>query len=367
MITLDEIKELKSTKENEIIEFCKSTDKKIVVMPAGQKTMNFTEYLKGHNIDVTYFVDNNKDKHGTFVNDIKILSFDDLLKIKSDVSVIICTNSTAEKELGEQLECNGISDYKKTSVDYICYNQDEIDNPDKILEKNYEEYKKLYSMLEDDFSQNTLDNRLKFMLSNQKKYIEEIALPPESQYFADDVYKVNENDVIVDCGAYTGDTLEIFLKKTNNKTAGYYAFEPDDKNFEKLKQVAANADNVFPIKKGAYSKSTTLYFSGTNNSIAKIEATGENKIEVAAIDEELNDKKITFLKMDIEGAEMDALLGAKKTIREQKPALAICVYHKFNDIFDIPNLIQSFGVDYKYYLRHYTENTCETVFYAVSK
>jgi hypothetical protein len=69
--------------------------------------------------------------------------------------------------------------------------------------------------------------------------------------------------------------------------------------------------------------------------------------------------------MDVEGAEKEALLGARKTIQNEKPALAVCVYHKFDDLYVIPDLIQSFGVKYKYYLRHYTLGLAETVLYAV--
>lgn len=76
-------------------------------------------------------------------------------------------------------------------------------------------------------------------------------------------------------------------------------------------------------------------------------------------------EKVTFIKMDIEGAEYNALLGCKKIIREQKPKLAICIYHKPEDIIEIPELILSINKEYQFYIRHYSTTWAETILYAL--
>lgn len=367
MLLLKDLKKLRDEKRDDILDFCKSTKKEIVVMPAGQKTIHFMKYLRQHNIEISYFIDNDKSKQGTFANGIKILSFDQFKKIGNNTSIIICTNSNAEKELAKQLEQNNFTDYKKTSVDYLFYKSDEVDSPEKLFKDTWKNYKKLNEILEDDFSKMTLQNRIKYLVSNNKKYIEDIAQPLENQYFESNIYKVSKEDYVIDCGAFTGDTLESCLKITNGEIAGYYAFEPDNINFEKLKNTSRKYENIELIKKGAYSKTCVLHFSGTNNSSSKIIEEGDIEISVTSIDEKLKNKKVTFVKMDIEGSEKEALIGAQNTIVEQKPVLAISVYHKFNDIYEIPFLIKSFGVSYKYYLRHYTETSGETILYAVPK
>ncbi len=101
------------------------------------------------------------------------------------------------------------------------------------------------------------------------------------------------------------------------------------------------------------------------SSASKITPSGKVEIPVTTLDNILKNRPVTFIKMDIEGGEIDALNGSRNIINEQKPVLAICVYHKFNDIFDIPLLIKSFGINYKYYLRHYSNYVSETVLYAV--
>lgn len=98
---------------------------------------------------------------------------------------------------------------------------------------------------------------------------------------------------------------------------------------------------------------------------ARLSTEGRIAIEVRKLDDVLQGKKVTFIKMDIEGAELAALRGAEKIIREQRPRLAICVYHKPEDIWEIPSLILSCNPDYRLYLRHYSITETETVLYAI--
>lgn len=88
-------------------------------------------------------------------------------------------------------------------------------------------------------------------------------------------------------------------------------------------------------------------------------------IETIALDEFIQDERVTFIKMDIEGAELDALRGAVHIIKTQKPKLAISVYHRWDDIFTIPKLILEIRPDYKLYIRHYSLLANETVLYAL--
>ena len=92
---------------------------------------------------------------------------------------------------------------------------------------------------------------------------------------------------------------------------------------------------------------------------------GGETVPVTSLDEALAGQRVTFIKMDIEGSELEALKGAEKTIREQKPKLAICVYHKPEDIWEIPELMLEFNEDYRFYMRHYSLASFDTVLYAI--
>lgn len=196
------------------------------------------------------------------------------------------------------------------------------------------------------------------------------------QYFDLEVLPhVQGTEIFADVGCCDGMSSVQFMKWCNHN--GYcYCFEPDSHNINLVKK------NMFSkgmmegdyrlISKGAWDEETKLSFvaSGTGashvsgiyggNDVADIET-----IDVTTIDNAIGDKEITFIKMDIEGAEMKALKGAERLIRKKKPKLAICVYHKVSDIWEIPQLIMELREDYHFYLRHYSFEASETVLYAL--
>lgn len=192
---------------------------------------------------------------------------------------------------------------------------------------------------------------------------------PHTQYFDEDVFLPQENEVFVDCGAYDGDSLlDFFDFIQRNHISSYkkcFAFEPDIDNFKKLKENVADYPNVALYQIGTYNCRDTLHFSDGNDTGSSIQNSGETIIEVDAIDNIVKDEKVTYIKMDIEGAELDSLKGAQKTILRCRPKLAICVYHRIDDLLTIPDFILSLHSDYKLYLRNYKKAGVDTVLYAV--
>lgn len=192
-------------------------------------------------------------------------------------------------------------------------------------------------------------------LSNQKQYFD---LP--------DLYCV-EDEVFADVGSFDGNSALCFAKWTKDKYKHIYSFEPDMNNITRVNEslatlIANNRATV--IKKGLWSETAELSFvaEGTINScIGK----GENKIHVVSLDTLDFADEITFIKMDIEGAEKRAIEGAKEILRNHKPKLAICIYHKPEDVFEIPQLILKYQPNYKFYIRHYTLGPSDTVLYAI--
>lgn len=148
-----------------------------------------------------------------------------------------------------------------------------------------------------------------------------------------------------------------------------YAFEPDRGNWEKCcekaKEIPGIQDRVTVVNKGLWSEETELSFA-SNLGSSTISENGSETIQTIDLDTFMKDKgKVGFLKMDIEGAEMEALIGAKETIKRDKPNLAICLYHKNEDILEIPAYILELNSNYKFYIRHYSCYNWETVLYAV--
>jgi len=350
--------------KNNVLELCKNSDKPIVLMPAGQQSVNFYHYLSQHSIKIDFFVDNNSQKCGTTIQDIPVISFSEYKELSNKKFLIVATNENIEKLIIEQLEKNNIKSYKCIMADYMCFSANQIDNARKEINSNIEQYSKLYDMLEDDLSKNTLINRLNYLITYDKKYLKKVLRPLKNQYFEKDIYEVGSKDYFADCGAFDGDTLEQLLLNTNQNIAGYYGFEPDIVNYEKLCKKYSGYKNLEFLNKCLYKENAILRFNSVNNSSSQLNENGNIEIEAVSLDKGLDGKKVSVIKMDIEGGEYDALLGAKNIIASQKPLLAVSAYHKFDDIYRLAFLIESFGVKYKYYLRHYTMCSAETVLYA---
>lgn len=171
-------------------------------------------------------------------------------------------------------------------------------------------------------------------------------------------------EIFVDCGSYDGSTAIDFLKWCSGQGGYVYAWEPDPDNQKKCRMLLdKNQVEYELIPKGLWSEERELMLktAGTGSVIAD---EGDVKIQVDSIDR-LTDKPVTFIKMDIEGAEYQALLGARKTIETYKPKLAICVYHMAEDIWQLPWLIHEINPEYKFFLRHYSFADNETVLYAL--
>ena len=170
----------------------------------------------------------------------------------------------------------------------------------------------------------------------------------------------------MDCGAYDGDTIRSFLKYVDGNYEKIIAVEAGRKNFERLQKNLAEVPNVEYHNVGVFDRRTQLKFTDDDAKNSFIDESGESVIEMDSIDNILDDKPASFIKMDIEGAEYEALVGAEHTLQKYNPALAVCVYHKVEDLYRLQLLIENTCPHaYDYYLRHYSPTVIETVLYAV--
>ena len=186
------------------------------------------------------------------------------------------------------------------------------------------------------------------------------------QYF--DVFDPVDDEIIIDAGCYDGTTAKQFLQWGGGKVKKIYSFEFDPFNAAKCEENLKDLrDKVTLIKKGTWDKDEMSYIIASGDSISSLLNKGDDTHEavyLTKIDSVVKDERVTFIKMDIEGAELKSLIGAKNTIIKNKPRLAICLYHKPEDICEIPEYILSLVPEYKFYLRHYNSDMGETVLYA---
>lgn len=202
-----------------------------------------------------------------------------------------------------------------------------------------------------------------------------------NQYF-DEVIKLDDNEIFADIGVFDGQTSLNFINHVNNKYKKIYLFEPDSGNYENTKANLLNNNvesfELFPL--GLSNKKETLTFYSGLGGGSRLEETGivtdllmergtASHVNVDTLDNILKDisdvDMPTFIKMDIEGSELNALKGAENIIKTYKPKLAISIYHKPEDLIELSAYIKSLVPEYKFYMRHYSCNFAETVLYAV--
>lgn len=187
-------------------------------------------------------------------------------------------------------------------------------------------------------------------------------------YYEPDIFPNNKDDVFVDIGAFTGDSILSYVNYYGTEYKKIYAYEITERSCEQMRQNLGDLHDVEIRRKGVGRKKGEFFMNSSSDPSANQLSSSSNgeRVEVVALDEDLPDG-FTFLKMDIEGAEYDALRGSEQIIRRCRPKLAVCVYHGYDDIWRIPALIDRYNPDYRFYLRHNGGNLIPTEFVLLAK
>ncbi|HBA67793.1 MAG TPA: hypothetical protein DCZ40_00310 [Lachnospiraceae bacterium] len=291
------------------LEWMEKKEKPTVIFGAGCAGMQIASVLAFAGKPATGFIDNNEKLWGSEVMGLKVYS-PQILKEKEEYIVAIGTNYYVQ-EIEKQLSEMGIA-------------EERIFTPQK-----------------------------------------EWWLGKDTQYFDSGIMQAHANESFIDGGALDGVDSVKFIQWCNGNYDAAYLFEPDEDNYKKLIPLRNENKKFIIYKEGLWSGSGELAFCAGNKEKCTISENGDTVIKVTSIDEKLQGKPVSFIKMDIEGSEMEALKGAENTIGKYKPRLAICVYHKPEDIIEIPLKILELNPEYKLYLRHYSYIHTETVLYAI--
>lgn len=271
----------------------------------------------------------------------------------------IMINNARAIALNESNYYNNLKYFYKRYEDYwgvldIEENRfDLIEDRSQTLVEHREDFIWLYTHLGDYRSKMVLSGILYNWVTFKLNYISDIKERNFADYYDCDVLQGEENEVFVDLGAYTGDSIEDYIK-TYGKYKKIYGYEMTPTTFEILKQNTRIYNNIECRQKAIGEKMGKIYIksvSAEELSSNKVNNQGNVAIEMVSLDEDITEK-ITFIKMDIEGAEQAALKGAKNHIQFSKPKLAVCTYHNNEDIWKIPQMIYEMNPEYKFYMRY---------------
>jgi FkbM family methyltransferase len=302
----------------------------------------------------------------------KIIDFLEVVdKFKGEFQVIIASQTYYDEIREYVIQYVSEEDIIDVSSIYsmipICHTLKPMQEYREYVETNHKDIDMVAGWLEDEESRNTLEAMILARLSWNIEYFNDVK--KDIQYFDPDIINLEKDEVLIDGGAFIGDTLEHFVKLVNGQFCKIYCFEPGDEQYEKLKMQAdkyENSEKIILIKKALLDKNTIVYFriDGSGSCITKNDENEVIEVACTTIDD-VTDDRVSLIKMDVEGSELEALKGAERVIRRFKPKLMICVYHKPEDIIEIPKYIESLNLGYKFYLRHYCSDMNESVLYAI--
>jgi len=349
------------------LDFIKASCYPAVIYGAGDYSYDDVYFfLKDYGIDITcHVVDKEYMQLCSASVKNKIINWDELKLTHKKVNLIIGMGSTLmreykQKDIYENKLMKKYGQYIKNIFWYDVVFYKYFKNLKTYINKNSEYFNTAYSLLCDDLSRKSYIGFINSKISNKPNYI---SYSDTLQYFPNELIQISENEVFVDCGAYTGDTFADFLQVSNNKYLKYYGWEPDSKNYQTLEKKAKQHPKFIPINYGVWSSYQTMKFSESHGRTdSSIENNGDMSILVDSIDRVCSDA--TFIKMDIEGAEFEALKGAKNTIINNSPQLAISIYHRPEHLHQIPRYLNEINPHYKFFLRHHNTISNELILYA---
>ncbi len=291
-----------------------------------------------------------------------VFASDDFVRNHSFKGFKVMTYSEAKEKFGSMvvLLCFGTQRFEVMELIKKISREQELYAPDvpvlgneifdmSYYNKNVEKISKVYNMLEDNQSRYVFNNVIKFKLSGIIDYLLNCQTQVSEAYT--NILKLSANEIYMDLGAYKGDTIQEFLQYVNSYKY-IYAVEPDIKNFKKLMSNVDKLNNCECLNIGVSDVEKMCKFdmkSGRNTMISN-EGT---LTQINSIDGILKGNPVTYIKMDIEGQELNAIEGAKNTILKYKPKMLISCYHRTEDIYQLPMKVFSIRSDYKIYMRHY--------------
>ena len=289
-------------------------------------------------------------------------------------AVVVVT--VGKREYHEEIfNCLRRLGFKSVVLSSDIYEYHLLHTPTELEKKGFTYYldnrKQIMASLElfsDDLSREIFVRVIQTHMQRKPIRIPDRAL--EEQYFPMDINLSKGYSRFINCGAYNGDTV-MQLNKLFGKVEAIACFEPGVENFRLMTQYLCDkhteiAQSVIAFPCGVFSHETQLHFAGDNKMNSMISDKGDSFIQCVALDHVIPGFKPTFIAMDVEGVELEALEGAEMLIKENKPDLAISVYHTPNHIWDIPLYIKTLRLGHKFYLRNYTSFISETVLYATT-
>ena len=232
------------------------------------------------------------------------------------------------------------------------------------LHENRHTYRSLLGVWSDPESRRVLEAILAFKMTLNGDFLTDRATP-ESEYHPPELWTFGENEVFVDGGSLDGDSIEWFRRRTGDRFDAVLAFEPDPGPFACLKAKFAADDRIRTFNAGLHEFDGMLPFAFRAGKESGFARSGECRLPVLSLDSVVDDLPVTFIKLNIEGAEEAAIRGARRTIRKFHPKMAVSVYHRPGDLLVLYRVLTEIADGYRYSLRLHDLGIVQLILYAL--
>lgn len=354
-------------------DFATSKNQGVVIYGCGKLGQIICQRLKKAGLSPSALVDADPSKLGKEFSGLRVLSPADAISQYGKSHVFVVTVWRNFSETKDHLMASGarrVSPFLpflwKHSEHLLPYYN--LDLPSRMLSQKHRIHE-AFDLFKDINSKNEFLFQLRWMLSLSADEIPSCS-PLKEQYFPQDIFILGSSEILIDGGAFDGDTIREFLDHTQREFGGIAAFEPDPANMHRLETFVASLPSHERSKIQLYSsglgaKPEVLDFDAAGSEGSALSRSGSTKIEVVALDDILKNISPTYIKMDIEGAEEDALKGSAALISRSHPKLSVCTYHRQDHLWTIPLGIRNIRNDYLFFLRRYRDEFGDVVCYAI--
>lgn len=349
-----------------------SAPDRIVLFGTGQFGRLTLQRLRDSGAEPLCFSDNNTTRWGTTVEGLDVLSPSEAVARYGSNATFVVTvfNGSAVRAQLRQMGCKYVASAAAVFWKYPQAFMPDlgIDTPE-LLVRSESEIRDCFELLADESSRHELCDQIEWRYWQKPEFLPRQEAP-EDLYFPKDLVAPIAKEVFVDCGAFDGDCIRA-IARHNEDFEHYYALEPDPTNRQNLETFLAGLSSSvrkrITVKPYAVSNlDGTATFTGSGDVSSKLGSSDVGTVvECRRLDSLSWDWTPTYIKMDIEGAEPDAILGAAQLLKEAKPVLAICLYHRSEHLWELPALIHSIQPEFSLFLRRHAEDCWEQVCYAI--
>lgn len=349
---------------------------RIVLFGAGALGKLTLSGMRAAGLSPLAIVDNNLALHGQKVEGVDVLSPEEgVRRFNADATFVIAVYNTSRprrqlRDLGARTVVPYaylFAKFPAAFLPYVC-----LGSPDPIFTQA-SDVRRAFDLMADDAQREVFLEQLRYRMFVG---FDQVARPQtdelrSSEYFPTDLYRYLDDEVLLDCGAFDGDTVRRFLHRRDDGFARIVPCEPDPESFHRLRAwvetlPADRRRRIDPLNVAVGARREKARFLATGTMASAVGTEGGVDVQVESADHIFGDQPLTLVKVDTEGAELDVIAGARRTIQRSAPVFACTVYHAIDHLWRVPLDLHAIEPRYRFFLRAHAEDCWDASCYAVA-